>query len=73
MKKKNLTKKIKLRWKYDKKCKQWYINESVAWANDGMYINKENDKYELCPRAGIHFAFKKLSSAMSVAQLIKNG
>jgi hypothetical protein len=64
---------VKLKWKYDKKSKQWLVGESVAWANDGMYINKENGRYELCPRAGIHFIFNKLILAKIVAQLIKHG
>ena len=64
----------KLKWKYSPKDKQWYINESVAYANDGIRITKRDKEFKLCFDCHIStFRFKKLSSAKEVAQLIFNG
>lgn len=65
----------KLKWKHNKKIKRW----SCEITPDGydvpkyFFINKIREGYEMSPRAGIWFDFKKLSSAKKVAQLIHNG
>lgn len=65
----------KLKWKYDKKFKQWWIGESVPYANDGAQIGKEKDGRFLLrmdyPHATLRFG--KLKDAKDCAQLIHNG
>lgn len=66
----------KLKWKYDKKFKQWWIGESVPYAGDAMSIWKSDNgkKFSLkmeYPKA--HLLFKRLLDAKKVAQLIYNG
>lgn len=64
----------KLKWKYDVKNKQWYTRESVPYANDSFTIRKEESEYVL---KGDYFTtygrFKKISSAKTVANLLKHG
>lgn len=66
---------VKLKWKYDKNSKQWWIGESIPWANDCMFITKEMDEYllETGMPTKIKIRLKKLASAKIIAQLIKNG
>lgn len=65
----------KLKWKYDKKFKQWWVGESVPYANDGAQITKEKDGRFLLRMDNPHatLRFKKLSTAKKIAQLIHNG
>jgi hypothetical protein len=67
---------MKLKWKVDRKNKQWYIIETVPYANDGFTITKTSDGlYRLVRDYSITtmIIFKKLSSAKKVAELIKFG
>lgn len=64
----------KIKWHYDKKNKQWYANETVAWANDGFHIYKDRKRYYLKEHGrSDESAFKKLSSAKTVANLLRHG
>ena len=65
----------KLNWKYDKQYKQWWIRESIAYANDGFVIEKKNGTYDLTNDSGFHCigGFKLLRSAKQVAHLLKFG
>lgn len=63
----------KLKWKYDKKYKQWWVNESIPYANNGMTITKGETLYILqFDHINASLTFKNISSAKKVAQLIVN-
>lgn len=64
----------KIKWKYDKKRKQWWVNEASPWLNDGFQIYKDRGRYYL-KEDGVNYdiAFKKLSSAKTVANLLRHG
>lgn len=63
----------KLKWKYDKKFKQWYITESEPYANDGATIDKTQIGYKLLINGDLIHYFNKLSSAKEVGRLIQLG
>lgn len=63
----------KIKWHYDIKNKEWYNGETVAWANDGLNIKKEGSRYELKENYRFIGRFYKLSSAKTVAQLLRHG
>jgi hypothetical protein len=64
----------KIKWKFDKKCQQWYTsNDSLNY-----FITKIITKYDHTYILSIDFIktvgrFKKLSSAKKVAELLING
>ncbi len=66
----------KLKWHYDKKIKQWWINEHPVYANNGFTIerNLNSKRYSLMlgHTKPIGF-FNKLSSAKTVANLLRHG
>jgi len=61
----------KLKWKYDKKFKQWWVNIGT---DDGFVIHKEGGLYALV-RDSFYVAgrFTYLKNAKTVAQLLYNG
>lgn len=71
----------KLNWRYDKKGKEWYTSESVAYANDGWSIKKSDPDtripgerdYTLYANHRILGRFYKLSTAKTVANLLHFG
>ena len=63
----------KLKWKYDKKFKQWYIGEIEPYSNDVLTIEKKSDFYYLDFGSKFIAGFSKLSSAKKVAELIRFG
>ncbi len=65
----------KLKWKYYKKAKQWWINESTPYASDGMKIDKtRGGKYYLqMDYPEVRVIFRKLKDAKKTAQMIYNG
>lgn len=63
----------KIKWHYDKKFKQWWAPETVAYANDGFTIRKDGTKYQLDRDHGFINRFHKLSSAKTVANLLRHG
>lgn len=65
-----------IKWKYDKKFKQWWTGETSAYANDGFTIDKESggDRYRLRQEYFKTIGyFNKLSSAKEVARLLRHG
>jgi hypothetical protein len=63
-----------MKWRYDKKNKQWWIPESAPYANDGLQIDKIDCRYRLWIDGTTHSHwFKKLSSAKKVAELLIKG
>lgn len=66
--------KLKLKWNYSQKDKQWWIPESVPYANNGMSITKTANGFVLdMEYPKIHLALSKLSTAKQIANLIHNG
>lgn len=69
-----------IKWSYDKQIKEWYCNETSPYANNGMEIQKHNENkktpYSLtmdgCGGRKVGY-FRKLSSAKTVANLLRNG
>lgn len=62
-----------LKWKYDKKFKQYYTVETEPYANDGFTIEKKDDFYFLDHGSKFIYGFNKLKSAKLVAELIRFG
>lgn len=60
-------------WNYDVRGKEWYVGETVAWANDGFSIRKDGKKYQLDRNHSFVGMFKKLSNAKTVAYLLRHG
>jgi len=65
----------KIKWKYDKQCKEWFVYETDVQENDGFLISKNAHKlYRLQINSMDSVAFfKKLSSAKTVANLLRHG
>ena len=63
----------KIKWSYDKKNEEWYVCESFPYANDGLSISKDGERYKLCKAYLVVGRFNKLSSAKTVANLLRNG
>lgn len=64
----------KIKWHYDKKFKQWYVNETIAYGNDGFQICHDSNRYVLTGDIfGSKLYFNKLSSAKQVANLLRHG
>lgn len=63
----------KIKWSYDKKFKEWWINETSPYAMDHMNIENVGGKYELTKGVLRVGRFKKLSSAKIVANLLRHG
>lgn len=63
-----------MKWHYDKKFKQWWTEDTDAYACNGFTIKNYTNRYRL--EQG-HFKvighFNKLSSAKTVAELLMNG
>lgn len=63
-----------MKWNYDNKNKEWYLIETVPYANDDLSIKKDSSTYKLTEN---HFKtigrFKKLTNAKLVAKLLRNG
>ena len=68
----------KLKWKYDSKFKQWFINDS-AERYDYTITKLDNKAFVLEAKPcgfinpTIEHTFSKLKSAKQVAELIENG
>ena len=64
-----------LKWKYDKKFKQWWVGESKPYDSDGATIEKTEGRefYLKMDYPQCHFRFKKLANAKLVAQLLTHG
>ncbi len=70
-----------LKWRNDKKNKQWYTLESAPYANDGFSIKKEESgipkdrPYTLTNdyRSSIIGRFYTLNAAKTVANLLQYG
>lgn len=64
----------KLKWRYDKKYNQWWVDETVPFSNDGFTIEKDDMGYYLRehPFKGIG-RFKLLRAAKKVAHLLRFG
>ncbi len=62
-----------IKWKYDKKFKQWYLSETKPYANDSFTIERKQGIYRLEQNYDLTLFFKKLSSAKKVAELIRLG
>ena len=63
-----------IKWHYDVKWKNWWVGESVPYANDDISITKDGKSYMLvCGMSKVVGHFKKLSSAKIVAQLLRHG
>lgn len=61
----------KLKWKYDKDHKEWWVNIGTE---DGFHIKKENDYYVLYRKIfRCVGSFGYLKNAKTVAQLLYNG
>lgn len=63
----------KIKWKYDKKYKYWWTNETAAWANYGFTIKKDESYYVLEREYYFIGRFNKIKNAKTVAELLKNG
>lgn len=71
--KKSIT--VKIKWNYDKKHKEWYVIETVPYANDTYTISKTTEgQYILVKSYFQHIGhFKKLGNAKKVVELLKHG
>ena len=64
----------KIKWKYDKKFKLWYIIESEPYASNGFQIYHDSNRYVLTgDNFGSKLYLKKLQSAKTVANLLRHG
>ena len=65
---------MKLKWKYDKKFKQWWVDLGL-YEYGGFMIEKDGSYYALIrdDSRGRIGSFRLLKNAKTVAQLLHNG
>jgi hypothetical protein len=62
-----------MKWKYDKKFKQWYATNNEQFVSDRFTIEKKDKFYYLEHGYKFISGFYKLKSAKTVAELIAKG